>query len=542
MTSSLLLIAFTAITGYIGLRFVRGLFIPRPQLEQLPGPESVSWVTGNIGKLFQCDAWDYVRGLSEAYGPTCLIHSLFGAKGLLTYDPKAMHTIYIKNQDIWSRSDVSIEAGLALFGPGLLSTQGETHRRQRKMLNPVFSAKYMREITPFFYQIVRKLESAMATRVRAGQEELDVAGWMGRAALELVGQGALGHSFDPLVEDSKDEFTENVKSFFPSTADVTYGFALLTLVKDVRGPSWLRRLVVRLWPDPAVQSVRRKVEIIYAFAKRLVAEKKKAIERGDEALLHQIGEGKDVMSVLLRENMAASEDDRLPEEELVAQIATFIVAGVDTTSNALARALDILSVRPEAQERLRREVLEAREHYGQEIPYNELSALPYLDAVCRETMRVHPSVSFSLREAKQDTVLPLSEPVNGIDHIAVPKGMTVLTNIVACNTNKALWGDDAYEWNPDRWLRPLPTAVEEARIPGIYANSFSFGGGGYSCIGFKFSQLEMKVVLSSLIASFRFERGSKGFVWNLASVAYPTASFGDKDPEMFLKVTCINLA
>ncbi|KAH9914679.1 cytochrome P450 [Epithele typhae] len=234
--------------------------------------------------------------------------------------------------------------------------------------------------------------------------------------------------------------------------------------------------------------------------------------------------------------MAASEEDRLPEEELVAQIATFIVAGVDTTSNALARTLDILSVRPETQERLRHEVLEAREQYGQEIPYNELSALPYLDAVCRETMRLHPSVTFTQRAAKQDTVLPLSVPVNGIDHIAVPKGVEVLTNIAACNTNKALWGDDAYEWNPDRWLRPLPAAVEEARIPGIYANSFSFGGGGYSCIGFKFSQLEMKVVLSSLIASFRFERSSKGFVWNLAGVAFPTAGFGDKDPEMFLKV------
>ena len=46
----------------------------------------------------------------------------------------------------------------------------------------------------------------------------------------------------------------------------------------------------------------------------------------------------------------------------------------------------------------------------------------------------------------------------------------VWTYLAACNTDKALWGEDALEWNPGRWLQPLPAAVEEARIPGIYAN------------------------------------------------------------------------
>ncbi len=76
-----------------------------------------------------------------------------------------------------------------------------------------------------------------------------------------------------------------------------------------------------------------------------------------------------------------------------------------------------------------------------------------------------------------DTVIPLSEPLRCTDgtiitEVPVPKGTTILLNLRACNTNKELWGEDACEWKPERWLRLLPKAVEDARIPGIYANLY----------------------------------------------------------------------
>lgn len=75
----------------------------------------------------------------------------------------------------------------------------------------------------------------------------------------------------------------------------------------------------------------------------------------------------------------------------------------------------------------------------------------------------------------KDTTLPLHEPIRGVDgstisEITIPKGTVAVLNIWASNTNKALWGDDAYSWKPDRWLSPLPPAVEEARVPGVYSN------------------------------------------------------------------------
>ena len=67
---------------------------------------------------------------------------------------------------------------------------------------------------------------------------------------------------------------------------------------------------------------------------------------------------------------------------------TFVLAGVDTTSNALSRVLHLLCQNQDVQGKLRAELREAQEQYGREIPYDELCALPYLDAGCRESLRL----------------------------------------------------------------------------------------------------------------------------------------------------------
>ncbi len=102
--------------------------------------------------------------------------------------------------------------------------------------------------------------------------------------------------------------------------------------------------------------------------------------------------------------MTASEEDRLPEDQLLGQMScvrfdvsvriawltflrsSIIFAAMDTTSNSMARILYLLAEHPEVQTKLRREVLDAKAH-GQ-MDYDQLHALPYLDAVCRETLRM----------------------------------------------------------------------------------------------------------------------------------------------------------
>ena len=82
----------------------------------------------------------------------------------------------------------------------------------------------------------------------------------------------------------------------------------------------------------------------------------------------------------------------------------------------------------------------------------------------------------STPSAEEDTVLPLSTPIVGTDgqpitELIVPAGTMVWVNIFGLNRDKDIWGPDADEWKPERWLAPLPPSVADAHIPNVYANT-----------------------------------------------------------------------
>ena len=93
------------------------------------------------------------------------------------------------------------------------------------------------------------------------------------------------------------------------------------------------------------------------------------------------------MVIKVRENDKASEEDRLSDNELLAQVNTFLFAGTDTTANTISRILYMLAANPDAQDRLRKELVEAGAPDA-DLAYEVLDHLPFLDAVCRETLRV----------------------------------------------------------------------------------------------------------------------------------------------------------
>ena len=93
----------------------------------------------------------------------------------------------------------------------------------------------------------------------------------------------------------------------------------------------------------------------------------------------------------VRENSKAAEEDRLSDNELLAQVNTFLFAGTDTTANSLSRILCMLAANPDAQDKLRKELFEVGAPDAS-LTYEVLDHLPFLDAVCRETLRLHAPV------------------------------------------------------------------------------------------------------------------------------------------------------
>ncbi|KAI0761495.1 cytochrome P450 [Trametes elegans] len=542
MGPSLPIIVGAFVFFYTIWRLVREHVVKSP-LDNLPGPPSSSVLQGHIADLFDRRGWQFVQKLSENFGPVCRLRAILGARMLLVYDPKALHSILIKDADAYPKCADPFDEFVLFIGPSVFTTDGSQHRRQRKQLNPVFSLAHLRNMSHLFYSIAHRVRKAIEHRVESGadSEIVDVNGWMARTTLEMLGQAALGYSFDNFMDDSTDAFGESLKAFFPTYSRVALiGFIIPPLSYVIPKRVW--RTILRLVPHADMRKMMRVSDTMAQRSMQIINEKKMALMKGDDELRYKVGEGKDLMSILLKANILATDADRLTDEELTAQMTTFILAGMDTTSNALTRILQVLAEHPAAQDKLRAEVSEAR--CGNDIAYDALDKLPYLDAVCRETLRLYAPVNVLGRATARDIKLPLLTPVVGrdgtpIDEVAVPEGTWVLANLQASNCNRALWGDDVYEWKPERWLKPLPGALEEARIPGVYSNLMSFSGGSRSCIGFKFSQLEMKIVLSILIPSFKFETTGKSVTWNTSGVSYPTMGEGSTRPELLLRVTKI---
>ena len=101
----------------------------------------------------------------------------------------------------------------AVFGTSLISTLGEHHRKQRKMLNPVFSTKHMRDLAPIFYPIAHQLCDVLEQQIKEDDEDVDMSTWMSRAALEYIGQGGMGYQFNALDMAKTNKYHDAVKLF-----------------------------------------------------------------------------------------------------------------------------------------------------------------------------------------------------------------------------------------------------------------------------------------------------------------------------------------
>ncbi|KAI0059669.1 cytochrome P450 [Artomyces pyxidatus] len=505
-------------------------------LRKIHGPPSASLLSGNFTQMFNHGAAKFHKYLDDTYGRVYRITGFFGASILVISDPHAAANILVKEHSTFVMDPALRESNRLVWGPGLFAAIGEHHRKQRKMLNPVFAPQHLRSLIPLFHRVTNQLELVLRQLTADGPREIELLDWLGRLALELIAQGGLGYTFDSLNLDAGEhEFASALQEYMPTISSL-YLWRKITPFLP-RWPRFLRFCALRL-PNAKVHNVIRISDIIHKHSMQIFKEKKALLAKGDKEFARQLGEGKDIISLLMRESEDAAEDVRLPDEEIIAQIGTFLFAGSETTSVTLSRILLLLAQNPDVQDRLRDELNEAHTSADGDMTYEVLSELPYLEAVCHETLRVYAPVAFVNRTCAADVAVPLSQPIETSDGplsaIFIPQGTDIIIHTTAINRAKDIWGPDAEEWRPERFLSPLPESVAEAHIPGVYSNTMTFSAGGHSCIGFKFSELEMKVVLFHLVRSFRFSPSQTEIIWKYGGLTTPSLkgsdTFGPKLP------------
>ncbi|KAJ7358158.1 cytochrome P450 [Mycena albidolilacea] len=456
----------------------------------LPGPKGGNFLIGHYRKLFQnhsvTDKW------GEEFGANYQLRGLFNRRELYTTDTKALTHILV-NDDIYQKGHVSHKIVTNLLGNGLLSVETTEHKRQRKIVNPAFGVPQIRGLTEIFNRKSVQLRDIWSREIGdSGSSRIDIFGWLRKMTLDVIGEAGFNYQFNAL--DPNGEINELEEA----------------LTRLMHSPQSHRQSVIRLLqaeipilsflPTPGAKIMDEARGKMMEIARQLLVNSQADIKAGGISATKR-----DLLSLLVQSNATRGiqEDQRLNDTDVIAQIPTFFVAGHENVSIATALALHALSLYPLVQSKLREELLSIS---TDDPTMDELNSFPYLENVVREVMRVYSPVAFTRREAMEDDVLPLSKPYldrNGksYDSISVPKGTLIQIPISAVHRDKEIWGADADVFRPERWDA---TSEAVSAIPSVWGNLLTFLAGPHNCIGFRFSIVEIKSLLFTLLRTFEF--------------------------------------
>ncbi|KAJ7438802.1 cytochrome P450 [Mycena galericulata] len=397
---------------------------------------------------------------------------------------------------------------------------------------PAFSTANLRGMVPLFHwhEVAERVRDGLiGPHLFDGPQKLEFNSILCRASLELIGRTGIGYSFDPMlpVQEQTDQYSQSLRALLPAVSKLVLWIPILPVILKIPFPAFLRSIIFII-PSPALRRLRDLVDFTNATAAQLVRERKAAMESRQLKVKEN---GKDVM-LLIKSNILPEGEMHLTNDELVACTSMILFAATDTTSSSLNRMFHILSLYPEVQEKRDPRCSVVREILRLWVSF--YSGVHRLSKGSR-----HPPVAPRIfREAITDAVLQLSTPITGADgavmsSINVPKGTTIYIAIAAANHNKQIWGEDAVEFRPDRWIDGKAESVT-CKMCGIYGNTMTFLGGGRSCIGFKFAQLEMKVLACVFLRSFKFSNPDHRIKWRMTGII-PAPTI-DNDPQLPIAV------
>ncbi|KAF9778030.1 cytochrome P450 [Thelephora terrestris] len=460
---------------------------------------------------FSCKAHE---AIAEQYGRSVRVQGVGPwDQRLLTFDPVALHHV-TKNSNIYEKPWTTQRFITSFIGCGLLSAAGSVHKRQRRVATPAFSIQNLRAFAPIVFERGFRLRDRwrdIITKNSGDKAVLDVCMWASRITFDVIGAAGFDYDFNSIKNDTNELFCAYREMFELS---ISQNQNVMRQLLSIYFP-----IVNVLFPDLAARTVKRCHKVIWRVAGTLVQEKKKkvldALQGGKPC------EDKDLLALMLKSNLSTEipPDQRLSDEDILNNVNTVMFAGSDTSSLGLTWTLYLLAKNPEVQDQLREELstVHCPESFGDlsvdEIDslYGNVSELPFFDKVIKEALRLVPPVHSSIRVADQDDVIPTSQPykiqkpgggaVTVTSPIRVGKGTVVHIPIEAFNLDKSVWGPDAWEFKPDRWDN-LPDVVKTQ--PGLYSNLMTFSAGPRSCIGMRFSIIEIKIVIYMLVINFSF--------------------------------------
>ncbi|KAL6580488.1 hypothetical protein OROMI_008512 [Orobanche minor] len=361
----------------------------------------------------------------------------------------------------------------SLLGDGIFTVDGDKWRQQRKMSSYEFSTRNLRDFsTGVFKANAANLAHIVSSAVKSNQI-IEIQALFLKSALDSVFKVVLGVDIDSMRETK--EGSQFSKAFDEASEMTCYRFV------DI---SWKVKKFLNIGSEAILNKC---VKVIDGFLYKIIESKMEQMSKPNQV------NKSDILSRFL-------EMDQTDPKYLKDIILSFIITGKDSPGSALAWFFYLMCKNPHIQEKIAKEVREAAkikedssiDQIATSITEEALDNMQLLHAALSETLRLYPSVPADGKVCFSDDTFP--------DGFSVKKGNLVAYVPYSMGRMKSLWGEDAEEFRPERWLDQNGIFHHESSF-----KFTAFQAGPRICLGKEFAYRQMKVSAAVLLSAFSFK-------------------------------------
>lgn len=427
------------------------------------------------------------RGVEDemkVLGPTINCY-FFWEDLIMTTEPQHIKTILATDFDNYVKGAKFREAADSVLGTGVFNSDGEIWKLHRTMTRPFFNHDRISHFDIFDRHADHAITLAKE-RFRAGLA-IDFQDLISRFTLDSASEFLFGHCINSLsaglpYPHNATESTDAIQGDNTATA---FAYAFSEAQQAIN-----RRVSLgQIWPltEILADDTAQHMKVVNAFLDPIL---KDALEKHSTAGEFDKNDFTDDQT-LVDHLVNLTTDFKIIKDETL----NILLAGRDTTASTLTSVVYLLAMHPEFLTRLREEII-SKVGLTRRPTYDDIREMKYLRAVLNETLRLFPAVPFDVRENVHDTTL--TSPEHEKKPLFIPRGTTICYSVFLMHRRTDLWGPDALEFDPDRWL---DERVKKYLIPNPFI-FLPFNAGPRICLGQQFAYNEMSFMVIRLLQNF----------------------------------------
>ncbi|KAJ3661324.1 hypothetical protein Zmor_005723 [Zophobas morio] len=439
-------------------------------LKKIPGPPPLPFIgnSKDVGKT-TVDLLQSFMNLNKKYGSVMKIW-LGPRLHLMITKPEVVE--FFLNSNIHLSKSNGYDLFKPWLGDGLLVSTGSKWKLRRKMITPTFHFKILENfLETSFNKQINILLDELLKEVAKTDGSVEIHSIINLCSLDIICETAFGTELNAQAKCN------------PKYVEAVTGFLEIFTLRFFS--AWLRYPLIFRFSDKYHKYVEY-LEILHDFTTNIIKKRKeefKLLQSNPKVSEEGIKRRAALLDMLLE---VSDNGKNLTDEDIRAEVDTFMFEGHDTSTTAICFVLYAIGQNPEIQKKVYDELISVLgTDYKDEIKFNQIQELKYLDIVIKEAIRIYPPVPLIERSLEEDCT---------VDGIKIPKDTNISIFLYGMNYSEEVY-PQPHIFDPERFL-PENQGIRHnfAYVP--------FSAGPRNCIGQKFALLELKTTVAKILRCF----------------------------------------